>query len=464
MADKITKKRIIREDENTIPKIYTILTEEVPSVDEIQFILQNIIHIKIIEQIHIIPNCKEKNNTFNGEWLIKLKENNINIVVKLFKGNSSCVDYLIFSGLVDKNVSAGDALCILESTKTNDTNSRNTAVNQRITKFMVFQRMFPLSKAICIMFYNKKWKQNKPSSTAIFGLRLMKSLNIETYHGENSIFENLCELYSINEFTSINEIMKEKNKIKEKKGNVSVKIEEICKNNYNITCKLDKGETNSCGKISHDPNVGLLSGLINFINKKDTTAIIQIQKHNIKQKYFDKLPNSKFWYATNSINILFENINNIKYPKMPDKYFILENSCSEKQSTILFSQVIDNDYKCIFSNHSGCALTNIKTNNEDICVERTMPRPDILFYNKNKNELLIVEGKIEKDIKNGIKQLSNLNLDRFIKLICKEYIDCKITKGLCITIDSIDNIKKYTQLEFPILFALDKFGKYICKL
>jgi hypothetical protein len=442
---------------STVLNVYTILTEEVPSYDEITFMLSNILGIETIlfKNARIIPN--NNGNKFSGEW--ELNFDNYKIIIKLFKGESSCADYLLFHGNVDNDTSAENAICVLESTKTNDTNSRNTSVNQRITKFIVYKKIYPNSKARMVMFYNNKWEKKNLTDTGKFGLRLMRSLDIESYHGENYSYENLYDLYSIDKFVSIQELMDTKNKIKEKKGNISVKI--VNKDDiYYISCKLDKGTSNNCGKISHDPNVGLLSGLINFIYKNNNTCRIVIEKHNISQVYFNKLPKSKFWYAINNIPVEFTDISIIKRPYLPDKYFTIENSCTEKISTILFSQLIESKYLCIFSNHSGCALTNIKTNDKDIIVERTMPRPDILFYDKINNILLIVEGKIEKDIHLGVNQLQDSNLDRFIQLIKLSYPNSLIKKGLCITIDDISNINKYDSIEFPILFAIDSNGLY----
>jgi len=433
----------------------TILTEEAPAIEEINFIIKDILSIEP-PQINISPILNNK--SFNGEWEIKINTYTT-IIIKLFKGESSCVDYLVYEGYVDDNTNPGNALCILESTKTTDKSSRNTAVNQRITKFMVYDRLYPTSQARKIMFYNEEWIGKKLTDTGAFGLTLMKSLNIEAYHVKNNKAENLYDKYAVNVFQTIPELINAKNKIKEKLGNVSIKINNN-DDDYYISCKLDKGTSTNSGKISHDPNVGLLCGLINFIHSKNKQAKIIIQRHNISQEYFDKSPKSKFWYAINKIPINFEHIQNITFPSLPTKYFTLEKKCTEKLATILCSQVISKDYKCIFSNHSGCALSNIKTHDKDITVERTMPRPDILFHNNEKNELFIIEGKIEKDINLGITQLKDEHLERFIVLIKTAYPECIIKKGLCVTIDSIENIQKYQSLEYPVVFALDSNGIY----
>ena len=36
----------------------------------------------------------------------------------------------------------------------------------------------------------------------------------------------------------------------------------------------------------------------------------------------------------------------------------------------------------------------------------------------------------------------------------------KLFKGLCVTIDNIENIQKYQSLEYPVVFALDSNGIY----
>ena len=448
---------------NSVSNVYTILTEEVPEQNEIKFILQNILNIDIYlyNTIDILPVIH--NEKFTGEWFIII--DTLHIVIKLFNGESSCVDYMVYNGHVDNNTCAGSAICILESTKTSDTSSRNTSVNQRITKFMVYNRLFPINNTRKIMFYNEEWTSEKITNTGSFGLCLMKSLHIEAFHVKNNHYESLYDKYTITEFQTIDDLIITKNNIKEKHGNVSIKIQNI-ENDYYISCKLDKGKTTHSGKISHDPNVGLLCGVMNLIHSKNKQCSIIIQHHNISQHYFDKLPKSKFWYAIHGITVIFEHIHNITLPQLPLKYFTIENRNTEKLSTILFSQIVNKKYACIFSNHSGCALSNIKTLNKDkdITVERTMHRPDILFYNSEKNELYIIEGKIEKDIYLGVLQLQTTYLDRFITLITCAYPDCIIKKGLCITIDSIENICKYQHLEYPVVFALDTNGVYFSNL
>ena len=202
----------------TSHKTYTILTEESPSLDEINFIIKNVLYITHFAQF-ISPILND--GCFNGEWEIKI-DGYTTIIIKLFKGESSRVDYLVFDGHVSNATNAGNALCILESTKTTDKSSRNTAVYQRITKFMVYDKLYPTSLAKKVMFYNEEWTSKKLSATGTFGLSLMKSLNIEAYHVKNNTVESLYDNFSINEFQTISDLIISKNSIKTNNRNVSI--------------------------------------------------------------------------------------------------------------------------------------------------------------------------------------------------------------------------------------------------
>tara|TARA_B110001450_G_scaffold246248_1_gene260117 strand:- start:2652 stop:4022 length:1371 start_codon:yes stop_codon:yes gene_type:complete len=451
-------------------KSFTILTEETPNIEEIKLMCAAVgVNIDSTTNSDIIPKIsysirrrqdkKQIRRKFRGVWIIETKS--IIITIRLFKGTTSSVDYLLFKGDVDLTTgNAGEALVILESTKTSDNASRNTAVYQRIVKFSTFDNMYPNFKGKKIMFWNSVWNNNL-TATAIVGLRLMATIDIQLYASNAGKFIDLVEKYGIKKYKSCNEIISSKNKINKKKGNTSIRLSRE-ENNISIGLKLDKGNGANAGKISHDPNVGFLAGLINAIEKVTDTPNLNkyiIKNHNIKQKYFDKCPRSKLWYSINDINIVFEECVIKKRPVLPSQYFTIESENTEKIATILHDQVEKNN--TIFSNHGGCALTNIEGPNSTLSVGRKMPRPDIVFRNDRLKEIWIIEGKIEKDLNKGIKQLSDVHLNGFMGLLNKLYPDYDIKKGLCITISNIDYIDQYNNLEFPIKFALDRKGFFI---
>jgi len=448
---------------------YTVLTEEQPNIDEIKLMF-DMIDVNISESISNndihpkITTDKKGNDIFKGEYMCNIDD--LSITIKLFKGKTSCVDYMLFNGSVDLTTGhAGDALVILESTKTSDTTSRNTAVYQRITKFTTFDKMYPEFKGIKVMFWcNSIWK-DKLTLTSIVGMRLMDTLNICMYSLNKGTLIDIKEKYDIKPYDSCDDIIVSKNDIPEKKGNSSIRLSRKDNNIY-ISLKLDKGNGKMSGVISHDPNIGFPTAIINAfekVTKKPNHNKYIIKNHNIKQKYFNKCPKSKFWYSINKINIVFEKCKIKERPVLPSHYFTLECCMTEKLATILYDYISQNKNKneTIFSNHSGCALTYIKGPNDNILsVGKKMHRPDIVFKNDELKEIYIIEGKLEKELSKGINQLTDAHLKGFIGQLDDLYPKYTIKKGLCITISSIDCIDKYKNIEFPIKFALDTFGRF----
>lgn len=449
---------------------FTVLTEETPNILEIKLMLK-MVDVNISQTLtndDIIPDIKNESlgcetiKKFQGVWTIK--DGDLIVTIKLFKGKTACVDYILFDGNTDlTSESAGEALVILESTKTSDNSSRNTAVYQRISKFTTFDTMYPNFAGKKIMFWcNSVWKDSITETSKI-GMRLMLTLDVELYasNNENKII-NIKEKYDIKKYKSCDEIIENKNKIKQKRGNVSIRLSRE-DNNISISLKLDKGTGASAGKISHDPNVGYLTATIKAfekITKEPKKNKYIIKNHNINQKYFDKCPKSKLWYSIGNVDIEFEGCIIKKRPTLPTKYFTIESEMTEKLATILYDRVSSNE--TIFSNHGGCALTYIKgVDNIKCSIGRNDGRPDIVFKNDKLKEIEIIEGKLEKELNKGIKQLSDEHLKGFIGLLNKLYPTYTIKKGLCITIDSVESINKYKNLEFPIKFALDSNGLFI---
>jgi len=447
-------------------RTFTVLTEETPNIDEIKLMLR-MISVNIPDTISndfIIPNITYETDgkkKFKGVWTLEV--NNLIITIKLFKGKTSCIDYMLFNGDVDlAKGNASEALVILESTKTSDNASRNTAVYQRITKFTTFDTIYPSFKGIKVMFWCNSIWGDKLTKTAILGMRLMETLNINMYSLNKGKVINIKDKYKIEPYECCDDIIESKNSIKQKKNNCSIRMHREDDKIY-ISLKLDKGNGKSSGVISHDPNVGFLAAVINAIEKvtkKKYHNTYIIKNHNIKQKYFDKCPTSKLWYSINDINILFEDCIIKEKPALPCQYFTLENAMTEKLATILYDYVSPN--KTIFSNHGGCALTCIKGDDgSTISVGQKMPRPDIVFRNDEHKEIMIIEGKQEKELRKGVKQLSDVHLEGFIGQLTKLYPNYTIKKGLCITISSIDCIDKYNNIEFPVKFALDNEGFFM---
>ena len=454
---------------------FTVLTEEKPNIDEIKLMIKltTCHNIDSVTQADIVPDISHE-GCFKGRWSIT--HSGLQIYILLFKGSTASVDYILFAGKPSGKPSsklllgnAEDALCILESNKTSDKESRNTAVYQRISKFTTFFNLYPKSKCIPVMFWlNSSWSsERKLTATANFGFRIMITLGIRLFMNSDNKLIDLVDTTHLKPFQTSDELIAAKNLIKQKKGNSSVYIKKKClvrtpslhtRRVYTLCgMKLDKGKGNNAGKVSHDPNVGFLCGVTHCIYKLDKKSTFIIKDHNIQQTYFNKKPKSKLWFSIGKFDVIFDGVKIQNLPPLPTRYFKLESKMTEKLATLLCD--LTSNHKTIFSNHGGCALTAITGPNGDKSIGRKMHRPDIMFLDDSKQEIIIIEGKVEKDLKKGLYQLSQEHLKEFVSLTKILYPNYKIKKGLCITIDDIKNISKYISLTYPVLFALDSQGK-----
>ena len=151
-----------------------LLTEERPKRSVLAIILHKFCKDNniacFIDTIRIIPVLdKNKNFTFTYE-IIGFKSNKIDrVFLKTVSGNGSFVDFMLFfqndePGKNDKPE------YVIEETKTDDAESRNTGVFQRASKFVYAEFYYPDAKKI--MMYNLQVKQKEEATmTNIFGTR-----------------------------------------------------------------------------------------------------------------------------------------------------------------------------------------------------------------------------------------------------------------------------------------------------
>lgn len=179
-----------------------ILTEERPKQEVLHTVIARFLQDKkfcaFIDTLKILPIVKDNCFTFSYEILGVSCNGLKKIYVKIVSGTSSFVDYLVFFQ-EHKPTPKDIPLYAIEETKTNDSESRNTGVYQRITKFVYLNNFYPQTTKI--MLYNLKTELKKPTQTGVFGTRILRTLGVEIMgkdFGENNEilkpFENIEEL------------------------------------------------------------------------------------------------------------------------------------------------------------------------------------------------------------------------------------------------------------------------------
>lgn len=411
-----------------------ILTEERPKITVIVKILQEFARDYrcsfFINALQIVPILDKENKfTFTYE-IVGVTNRNENSFDKIFlktvSGKSSFVDFLVF--LQESEPKIDDKpIYAIEETKTDDSESRNTGVYQRCSKFVFIQSYYPTVKKI--MLYELQIEQKKePTETNIFGTRLLLTL------GVNILGKQLdTKIYT--PFKSIEELISFKQKMrKAPKGNTPINITKF-DNRIEVSGRLEKS-----GGLSHDPNIGALSIISAVIRKLGWNKDIVITQHGLTPKMIGR--NNKFIQIANVIGI---KIDGLSIPKttLPTDYWHYDTT-GEKLGTIFIhitSENFENAYS-IFENHAGCEKGYFMTDKgEPIALPKYVNRtaykqgdktsiyyiPDLILFDKEKKEIINIEGKKYENMLLGIQELNNYD-DIERDFINKYYPSCDIIR------------------------------------
>lgn len=418
----------------------TICTEENPQVNEVEFILKYLGYSCKVNKLTSDVN----GNIWNGTFIAETDNLSLNIVILLVKGSGSFVDYIVYDHLNPDENSV--PILLMESTKTTDSESRNTAINQRFTKFAVAKKRFLTTPLV--LYYNTEHITN--TATSFFGRRLLTTFGVKAYDVKGKDL-----LADSPPFSSVEEIMREKNSFKEKKGNVSVKITLTPSHTYTISAKLSKGKDTT---ICHDPNKGLITGIACAIYSIDKDAKFLITNHCVAVEKIKKTTD-KFWYANSAYNLQLEGCNaSSKGVCCPSVYWSRDTK-SEKASTINYQNHMEkNGWITVYHNHSSSARSYfIDQEGKEHQVPKDITIPDVVMVDKVKKHIQVCEGKILKDYLLGVKQLEGLT--NFLNYLETHYKGYTVECGLCLygnSVGEIESVKK--KVSYPVFFAMDSTG------
>jgi hypothetical protein len=386
----------------------SILTEEFPQVGIVKYIVEAITNEQDVE----VCLTHRKHGTYT------VTTNTIHEVeLSLFTGTTSSVDYIVLL--------EGEPVLLIEATKTTDSDSRNSSAYQRLIKFIIAKQYFP--DAILVMYYEGAFKA-KHTNTLKFGIRLLKTLGaIVVGHTGEEIFQELGA------FDDIDSIMDAKNNMKANSANVGIRITKTNTNSYTISAKLVKSNT-----FSHDPNKGLVSALCYCINQLSHQCCIEVIEHGLSQSMIEGKMGNKFWYAVEGINVTLKSLKLSQRPQRPFEYWKNQSVSSEKTASIACHFAYSKDkWQCIFHNHAGGTRSFLLLGDgTQQAVPKSLKVPDMVF--KRNNEILIIESKNLKTLKQGDVQLTALS--GFESMLESKFVHCSLQKGLCLAMQTLVNI------------------------
>ncbi len=435
-----------------------LLTEERPKKEVLATIFQKFAKdygfAVFIDSLRILPILNKEKFTFTYE-VTGFRCNKVDkVFVKTVSGNSSFTDFLVFYQEKEP-IQSDTPIYAIEETKTDDSESRNTGVYQRCSKFVFIENYYPNIKKI--MLYNLQVTQKvKPTETYIFGTRLLLTLGVEILGKklDDTIFVP---------FTSIDEIIEFKAKMrKAPKGNVGILLTKF-------TDKIEiSGRLFKSGRLSHDPNIGALSIICAALQKLGWDKNLEITQHGLQQKHVGKT--NKFIQIANKLDISLQNLE-IPQAELKANYWKYDAE-GEKLGTIFVHLVVENftEGYSIFENHAGSEKGYFITKEGNaIPLAKYKDRakykggdkteiihiPDLILIDFGRNEVINIEGKRYKFRKDGIAELNNYD---FIEqnYILKHYPNFQILRTVVLY-----GSQEKQLIEIEIGFLLNENGELI---
>ena len=403
-----------------------ILTEERPKKEVIKEVLSRFALDRrfacFLNPLRILPVLENGKFSFSYE-VVGFECNRVGkIYIKTISGSSSCVDFLVY---YQNEIPNPDDLPIyaIEETKTDDSESRNTGVGQRSSKFVYINQHYPDTKQI--MLYNFQIAPTeRPTDTNIFGTRLLMTIGVEF------IGKKLDEEV-FKPFSSISEIIDfKRNMHRPPAGNVPILITQS-DNVIKVSGRLIKSDS-----LAHDPSIGQLSVISAAIRKLGWAGKIVITRHGLEQRHLTS--RNKFIRIANELDI---ELDGLTRPKAIDTgaYWKYE-STGEKLGTIFIHIVVENftEGYSIFENHAGCEKGYFITKDGTyLQLEKYTDRnaykegdksqivniPDLILIDFGRSEIINVEGKQYHFRQDGIDELANFDEieNRYIKRYYSEF-------------------------------------------
>lgn len=366
----------------------------------------------------------------NGKFAFRYKVSGLHssisddVTVIPVSGKSSFVDFLVY---VQENEPTPDEapLLVIEETKTDDSESRNTGVYQRSSKFVYSKFFYPDSEQV--MLYNLRITQKEtPTKTYIFGTRMLTTAGIK-------ILGKVIDETIFTPYQSIDEMIKLKNSMPDPAYGVPVKFTKTEKAIY-ISAKLEKA-----GRLSHDPNIGMTTLMASCLRQLGWKGDIVITKHGLTSPSQVGRKN-KFNFIAHQLGITLEGVE-LPPVDLPDAYWQVEKE-KEKTASIFTHIICDNLDYCleVYENHGGCErgyfyYYDTETKAFPITIPKYSDRakykegnkeyiiyiPDLVLFDSKRGQVVNIEGKTYANRAKGVEELNNY--DYFEEKYIRKYFD-----------------------------------------
>jgi len=428
---------------------FWFLTEERPKTESIRTILELFAtknNIKInVTNLKIKPIFKNQKFTFEYEIKDAIIPDIDKIFLRIVSGNAgSFVDYLVFRQKDEPEPKNDNPLYIIEETKTTPKESRNVSVYQRLSKF-VFVDFFKniIKKAEKVMLYSIRTEYNTIPKTFVFGVRTMKTLDVNVV--------GLPQNYE--KFSNVQDVINSKNSFSTKRSdNIPVMITlNDKKDTAYISAKLVKNNGLS------DPNIGSTSAIAALIRKLDPNIKkIIIKNHGLNQSQVEKSKN-KLIKLANKLNFELDGLN-IQSTTTDDEYWKYSREGEKICSIFLHLSLEYSKEKIIYENHAGSEQGYFELPDGTFeSIKKKQGKPDLIILDKQTKMIYLIEAEKGENAfiaNKGVNQLSSFT--EVEKKFCSKYLGYKFARFVIIFGDEIvsdDRIVLQLKTDGTVIFG-----------
>jgi hypothetical protein len=324
------------------------------------------------------------------------------VVVEIVEGYSSFVDCMIYYQ-AEAPIPTDPPLLAVEITKTTDLESRNTAVGQRAIKFLTVEAHYPGANVGLVMLYESPFASTaKPASaTNVFNHRLLSTLGVRVVGRD-------LPLASTQPFTHWSEIIEAKNAMPLPSNGQAIRFGV---GEHGLTLS---GRLVSRGGLRHDPNKGTLALIVAAMRALGCDDAVTVTHHGLEQAMLGG--HDKFVRFCNAQNVALAGLD--LPASLPTQDYWRRPQAGEKRASLLLHAAADllPHASTVFENHAGCEKGYLFDREGGVWpVPKSMRIPDLVLYDRERDELLMVEAEATGNAHKGVLQLEGF--DDFVEML-----------------------------------------------
>jgi hypothetical protein len=293
----------------------------------------------------------------------------------------------------------------IEITKGSFKGSGNNSQYQRFTKFIPVlnddqRKIYYFDTEDKDLFGKTKlamkcWKKNKIELVA-------------TNSTLQTVFNNLDNDFTLESFAKEWTNLSKPYRRGDPKQSIIIEEDLIRVENFNVLKK---------GKITHDPGIGTIMLVLSTILQFGSGKPILITGHRLSQDLINKSKRNKFLKFLCILKQKFQTditIEGIQTPQCNIEYSCLSSGSTSEKCISIHDELslINQGYPILYANHARSEQEYFRINGENISIPKLVYKPDIVYADKEKKVIYLVEAERYCNYETGMDQIESWRSDK----------------------------------------------------